>query len=244
MLDNLHPIKKHSLIYFPYCTGDVFAGEHTALYENKLEVHHVGYSNVVKAIAYLKQNKLIEFEKVKDFVVYGSSAGAIASLVHAKNFAKELPATSKKTIIADAPGLHFGKRFWQKFTPQLIADYSKNFAKLNVIIDPEDGNIARQMPKMCKSLEDWEIGILQGSRDVIMSWGFGDISPLEHEELIYSKDGIVENTRSTDNCFVWVPKTELHTFLLASFPVYIKGMGALGFTKAILSRNIQHNYQQ
>ena len=90
--EQMSPLSDYSFVYFPYCTGDVFAGDHTAKYEGLLldfPVHHRGYTNVQKTIKYLKENK-IDFSQVEDFVVYGSSAGAIGSLVHIKNFEREL----------------------------------------------------------------------------------------------------------------------------------------------------------
>ena len=81
-------------------------------------------------------------------------------------------------------------------------------------IDEENGYMADQIPDLCKGLQDWSIGFLQGSRDAVMSLGFGNISMDDHEKLVYGKSGVYELTKDTSNCAAWVPQTSQHTFLL------------------------------
>ncbi len=105
---------EHSYLYFPYCTGDVHAGQHIARYPGAPAVYHYGYLNVVRALKFLADNHVVPFHQVRDVIFFGASAGAIGSLAHASNLDKYIPTGAKRTLIADAPGLHFGKDFWKK----------------------------------------------------------------------------------------------------------------------------------
>lgn len=236
--EQMSPLSDYSFVYFPYCTGDVFAGDHTAKYEGLVldfPVHHRGYTNVQKTIKYLKENK-IDFSQVEDFVVYGSSAGAIGSLVHAKHFENELPRTAKKTLIADSPGLHFGKHFWKKFTPKILSDFHKAFKAVNFDIDFKDGLIAHQVPNYCATFSNWNIGIIQSTQDLIMSAVFGEISPEEHRNLVLGKEGLAETIKGIRNCSAFIPDSKMHTFylLLNTANRKINNTSVLDYTENLL----------
>lgn len=227
-------LNNHSLVYFPYCTADVFAGRHVAKYGLGAKVHHKGFSNVEKALEYLSTTKKINFEKVDDVTLYGASAGAIASLIHSKTINPYLRTDIKKTILADSAGMHFGKEFWEKFSPEQIADFEHSFSALGFKPDFTDGFIAKNLKYTCEELADWNIGFLQGSQDVIMSAVFGNISPKKHEELIFSENGLASLNFSS-LCSTWVKRTKMHTFLLTgkSADMSINGVSAYDFANKI-----------
>lgn len=214
--NDFSPVKDYSAVYFPYCTGDVFAGDHVAKYRSSFftqKVHHKGYSNVTKTIEYLKK-EVINFSKVDDFVLYGASAGAIGSLIHAHQFDKVLNLKAKRSMIADSPGLHFGKTFWNKFPPKLLMDFDQAFSNANFNIDFNDGLVAENVPAYCDYLSHWNIGVVQSSKDIIMSSVFGNISPEEHKKLVFGKRGLLEMVKGIPNCSAFIPESKMHTFLL------------------------------
>lgn len=206
-------LKDHTMVYFPYCTGDVYAGTHQAKYTG-VKVKHYGHINVVKAIEHLTNNSFISKELVEDLVLYGSSAGAISSFIHARNMDKVFKNTNKKTILADSPGLHFGKDFWEKFTKKQIEDFKKSFYPIGLKTDFKNGFLAPFLPNVCKFYKDWNIGILQADQDVVMSVVFGKISPSNHKKLIYSPFGLNNITKRTSNCTHWINESKMHTFLI------------------------------
>lgn len=233
-------------LFFPYCTGDVFLGNHTAKYFGGAKVHHMGISNVELTLAFLKNEELFPFAEAKKVVVQGSSAGALAALGHLKKIDSYLPVEADRVLIADAPGMHFGERFWKKFTPRLIQDFQKAFKEMGIFLNPLSGHLAAQMPKICQQFSHWRIGFLQGSRDVIMSSIFGNISPWDHEQMVYGKEGIYQETMDpTDNCSAWVPKTKFHTFLLHHIPMNISIMGktANHYVRDVVNGVQNSNYQ-
>lgn len=207
----------HSKLYFPYCTGDVHAGRHEASYGPLgSKVYHHGDINIKKTLEYLDSNNIIEFKKVEDLVVWGASAGAIATLVHAKKFEKLVASTAQKTMIVDSPGLHWGKNFWDKFSKEMVADFDAAFSELGVHHDFKDGFIAKDLKPAFKAYKNWKMGVMFADKDIIMSTIFGDISPDDQAELINGNDGFPALAKNFKNANVWVNNTLMHTFLLLS----------------------------
>ncbi len=215
------PMHDRSMIYFPYCTGDVHAAHHVATY-NYVQVYHHGYNNIISAIEFLSSQNLIQFNQYKDVLVYGASAGAIGAMVHAQNIEKKLQKSAHKTLVLDAPGLHFGKTFWDKFTDELVSDFQATFKTLGVTFDRRDHVLAKFMPIVANKYKDWKIGVLQGAQDIIMGPLFGELSPRAHRELVYSDQGIYQQSMQTGNVSVWVPDTFAHTFLLTHTSAQIR----------------------
>lgn len=212
--ETVSPAHDHSAVYFPYCTGDVYAGTHTAVYQFGAKVHHHGKLNIQKAFRYLKEQNLIAFEGIEELTIYGASAGAIGSFMHAKMISGYTPNARTKRIISDSPGLHFGPDFWDKFPPRLAKDIYQALDDIQFEYDPNDGLVAPGIPSICEFYHDFSIGILQASQDIIMSRLFGEITMSEHEELVYSPKGVYEQTKKVKNCAVWAPSSKLHTFLI------------------------------
>lgn len=208
------PVHDHSLVYFPYCTGDVFAANHTARYAWGMKVHHHGKKNVERALDYLIKQGYIDFNQVEDFVLYGMSAGSLGAFANLPELDALLKPGVPRTFIADSPGMHFGDTFWHKFTPELFRDFKKTFERLGLEIDYNEGNVAYKMAKVCEKWSHWNFGIMQASRDFVMSLIFGEISQKDHEKAILSDTGILNTIKDSTNCSTWIPKASRHTFLL------------------------------
>lgn len=215
----------YSFVHFPYCTGDVHLGRHTNFYQGE-GVHHVGANNIDRAMVELEKQGLIQPAQTEELVVYGYSAGAIGALYHADALDKKFVNASRKTLLSDAPGLHFGPRFWGKFTPELRHDYSEAMKVMGYALDPKQGMIADLVSKVCAHLPGWQVGVLQGSADVVMSAVFGNITPWEHDRLIFGAGGLWEMGKVPgDNCTVWIPRSPMHTFLVADLSAQIRAAG-------------------
>lgn len=218
---------EYSMIHFPYCTGDVHLGRHATVYSGK-PTFHVGASNVEKAMAELEKLEWIKPERTTDLVVYGYSAGAIGALYHADALDKKFAQTPRKTLLSDAPGLHFGPKFWGKFSPELRKDYSEAMKTMGHELDPnpKHGMIASVIGKVCKHLSAWQVGVLQGTHDIVMSAVFGNITPWDHARLMMGPGGLWEMGKTPgDNCTVWIPQTAMHTFLVADISAEITADG-------------------
>lgn len=241
----ISPVAGYTAVHFPYCTGDVHAGTHVALY-GPARVHHEGANNFRNVTLNLEELTGIRLDGVSDFVLYGASAGGIGALYHSGWMDRLLPQGARKTLISDAPGLHFGKAFWKKFTPEMMDDFSRAMQSVGYSLDPSNGRLADLIPTVCRSLPGWNVGVLQGSQDVVMSAVFGAVTPWEHERIIYGDSGVFDLTLDpADNCAAWVPSTPMHTFLVTTVSSSVKAAGrtAMDFARALISDGAGRNYR-
>lgn len=99
-LDNAeNPFADYSIVYVPYCTGDVHAGDVTGDYGDGLVVEHKGFVNGSTALAGLVER----FGNASAIVVAGVSAGGFSAPVYAGMLADELPNATVK-VVADGSG--------------------------------------------------------------------------------------------------------------------------------------------
>ena len=205
------PLKDHTIIYLPYCTGDVWMGNHSADYGNGKLTHHEGENNFSSALFYLKQFHY--FKNIEELVVFGSSAGAIGALVNMERL-NELAPSAKKIMIADSPGLHWNENFWHKFTDLQLFDYARRLKSIGLDLDPNNGLMAPQISNYCERYSDWKIGFIQSTEDIIMANIFGHMTAMEHRLNVLGPQGLKYNLINSNNCSVHTPDGRGHAFLL------------------------------
>jgi hypothetical protein len=102
-----NPFRQYSIVFVPYCTGDVHVGDTVAQYGdaswNAPPVQHQGYDNVTAVINWIRS----QVPRPERLVVAGASAGSYGALFHAPRLAAIFP-SAELTVIADsgAPLLH------------------------------------------------------------------------------------------------------------------------------------------
>lgn len=102
-----NPVADWSMVFVPYCTGDVHVGDATATYtargddagEREFTIHHRGYANVTAVLDWVGER----FEEPTEILVAGSSAGSIPSPLYAQVLADRYPGV-RVTSMADASG--------------------------------------------------------------------------------------------------------------------------------------------
>jgi hypothetical protein len=99
LAEKRNPFGDYSIVYVPYCTGDVHIGNTTTNYGHGLTVRHKGYVNGTAALDHLGA----AFPEATDIVVAGESAGSIAAPVYAALAADRLP-KARITVLADSSG--------------------------------------------------------------------------------------------------------------------------------------------
>ncbi|NDD93188.1 phosphoserine phosphatase SerB, partial [bacterium] len=188
------PVAGASLVFFPYCTADIHLGRHDAQY-GPFKVHHQGGRNFNLALDYLGQQKVLKWQDLKQFVLMGYSAGALGSLVHSLMLDRLMPPSTDRVLIADSPGLHFGPNYWKKFSEKQIHDFNDALSPVGVNLATGNGNLSEAVVRLCRLLPHWRIGVLQASRDIVMSSVFGNITPSGQEALLYGDEGLYRRTK-------------------------------------------------
>jgi len=102
-LDNPeNPFGDYSIVFVPYCTGDVHIGNRVTTYtvaEREVTIHHKGYVNATAALDWTFAN----FTAVETVFVTGSSAGSIASPFYTALVAEQYP-QARIAQLGDASG--------------------------------------------------------------------------------------------------------------------------------------------
>ena len=71
--NELNPLADYSIVYVPYCTGDVHLGNATTEYSDDLTIEHRGYANAQAAVDHLAAT----YPDVDELLVTGASAGSV-----------------------------------------------------------------------------------------------------------------------------------------------------------------------
>ncbi len=98
-----NPLAGASVVYVPYCTGDLHLGTATHDYGGGVVVQHVGRTNASAAL----ETMVEEFPDAEQVVVLGQSAGSAGAPLYGGLVADELP-DAQVTVIADASGAYPG----------------------------------------------------------------------------------------------------------------------------------------
>jgi len=96
-----NPIADYSMVYVPYCSGDVHIGNKTTEYSPDLTVHHNGYVNATAGLDHL----IAAYPDVEELLVMGASAGAVPTPLFAALAADELP-DARVTTFGDSAGAY------------------------------------------------------------------------------------------------------------------------------------------
>jgi len=97
--DRRNPFADYSIVYVPYCTGDVHLGNTTTKYAPGLTVRHKGYINATAALHYMTAT----FPHATNLAVIGESAGSVAAPLYAGLVSDRLP-KARITVLADGSG--------------------------------------------------------------------------------------------------------------------------------------------
>lgn len=234
-----NPWNEHTALYIPYCTGDVHSAFHSVSYKPDTPLYHQGFTNFVLTLQYLQQQSILNFKGMKDVTVWGASAGALGALVHSETLDAYLDIAAQRTLIADSPGLHYGKNFWYKFTENLNHDYQATFQKIDLTYSIDDGFIAPLFGPVFMRLGKWQIGILQATEDMVMSLVFGSIAPQDHRKLVLGPQGIPMVAKPYLNVKTWIMDGWNHTFLVKPNTAKVRDMSgetAWDFAVRVYSR--------
>lgn len=143
-------------------------------------------------------------------------------------------------MILDAPGLHFGSKFWNKFPDDMRSDfgqareYGNGSSRWN-------GNLTEAVSKACQNTRAGTL-LIQAQKDLVMSALFGAESPWEHRSNVLGADGILEKTKSlNDNCATFAPNAFNHSNLKHPKTVYNTAISDIDPNKKITALEFARN---
>jgi len=96
-----NPFADWSVVFVPYCTGDVHIGNNTMDYGDGVVVEHKGYVNATTAL----EQMAATFPDATELVVAGESAGSVPTPLYAGMASDLLPA-AHITVMADGSGAY------------------------------------------------------------------------------------------------------------------------------------------
>ncbi len=99
LADPRNPFAGWSMVFMPYCTGDIHLGDATHQYAPDLTVEHKGYVNAEQGLDFLVH----EFPDAKHVFVTGSSAGGVPAPLFGGLVSDRLP-DADIAVLADASG--------------------------------------------------------------------------------------------------------------------------------------------
>jgi hypothetical protein len=172
-----NPFRTWTLVYVPYCTGDVHTGDNVVTYRGPggiapFDYHHVGHANVV---AYLKR-LAATFPDAPKLVVSGSSAGGFGSTANYDTFRQYWP-DARSYLVDDSgpplPAADVGHAQADRF------DHSwKLYQLLDTFCDGCRGDFARSAAAIASKYPDDRMSFLSFVRDPTISFFFLVPEPL------------------------------------------------------------------
>lgn len=112
------PTKDWTIIFIPYCTGDVHTGNHTETYTDldtgeDLVWHHNGHNNIMAVLNWMTTGKFSHhFDNIPKLMVTGCSAGGAGSIINYYFIRQQLGArVSQSYLLNDSGPIYPAKDF-------------------------------------------------------------------------------------------------------------------------------------
>lgn len=239
------PLAEHSMLYLPYCSGDVFVSARDLRFKTGARVQQYGALNIDRSLDVLRYRERFPLAGVKELVVYGASAGALGAVLNISKFDALVPPDANRVLISDSPGLHFGESFWDRYDAGFREDVAWAMEREGMRFPQDTNPIASQLASYCTKHADWRIAFLQGESDVAMSALFGRVNPREHKFLVYGAHGLLATIRNaSENCTAWIHPSPMHTYGLmgASARFKVAGRTAMEFIAENIRREGAKTY--
>lgn len=168
-----NPVKDWNFVYFPYCSGDVYAGN-TQVDPGIGEQHFYGYRNV----GLFLDRVAATFPEVTDVFAAGLSAGAIGVGTTAQIVAEKFPPDVKFSVIADScPPMdaQFVPGCLQKQWRDLWRFDTTFLADCDLYCPDYDNYMIDIVTYLLAKFEDRDntVGILTSTEDVVIRFFYG-----------------------------------------------------------------------
>jgi len=188
--DPSNPYRTMSLVFIPYCTGDVHGGDNLVDYPDASggthRWHHVGRVNVVTVLPWI----VAAFPAASPLVVSGSSAGGYGALVNYDSFRRTYPAADAVLVDDSGPPLVGSdispalRAVWvaawrldraiTPLCPECLADFSKLF------------------PVLASRYPNDRLALLSSTQDLVIRSFLGYLDGPTFEAAVGRLEGVLE----------------------------------------------------
>lgn len=187
-LDNPdNPFADYSVVYVPYCTGDVHVGMNDAVYDREdgtqFTVYHRGRANTQAGLDYAVQN----MSEAKEIFVTGVSAGAIPTPLYASYLADRFDAARIVAVGDGAGGYRYATPVASQITRWGMFNHINTIPGFEAFT-PEDWSFERLYIQAGQVFPDMKLGRFDFAEDAAQSWFLGQNS--ENETLL---ENILQN---------------------------------------------------
>ncbi|MCS6857309.1 MAG: pectinacetylesterase family protein, partial [Sandaracinaceae bacterium] len=161
LLDN--PFRNAHMIFMPYCTGDLHAGNAVQTYPGaSRSVHHKGAVNLGEVITKVRE----AWPSLRRIWVVGISAGGYGVQIQGDRFAESWRSADIALLADSAPLLDPGptlymtwREAWNMYTPPLCTECATRWSAYNDFLDERFSNV--------------RLGIISTTRDSILRVFYG-----------------------------------------------------------------------
>lgn len=204
-----NPFADATLVFVPYCTGDIHGGDNVAVYtapSGPRTYHHVGHANILAFTRRLAAT----WPAPRRLVVSGGSAGGFGSVVNYDTFRKQWPAAQAFLVDDSGPPLEQGA------IPQGLLDAWYASWRLDLTLDPLCGTACRTdlsagLSAIIAKYHQDRMALLSSLQDQVIAGYFLLSGPQFEEALLKLATDVIEPAPNARHFFV---PGNTHTMLL------------------------------
>lgn len=203
-----NPFKDASLVFVPYCTGDIHGGDNLAAYAGPTQTriyHHVGHANVVAFLRRLAAT----WPAPRRLVVSGGSAGGFGALINYPTFRHYWPAAQAFLVDDSGPPLEQGA------VSQTLLDAWFASWRLDKVLDPFCGqachsDLSAGLAAVARRYPQDRLALLSSLQDQVISAYYLLVPAQFQAELLRMAADVMDPTPNAR--YFFVPGTS-HTML-------------------------------
>jgi len=188
--DPSNPYRAMSLVFVPYCTGDVHGGDNVVDYPDASgstrRWHHVGRANVETVLPWI----LAAFPSPSALVVSGSSAGGFGALVNYEAFRASFPAADAVLVDDSGPPLVGGD-----VSPALVAAWIAAW-RIDRVVVPICveclADLSKLLPVLARRHPHDRLAVLSSTQDTVIRAFFGYVDGSAFEAAVGRLEAVID----------------------------------------------------
>jgi len=221
----MNPFKDYNLVYVPYCTGDVHAGDNVMTYEGgadkKRVIHHKGRPNL---LAFL-QRIAATVPAPGKLVVTGSSAGGFGSALNHDVVRAFFP-HAKSYLLDDSGPPMIGDAIPANLRAQWFKSWRLD-RTLSMLCPECERDFSTLVPILAKRYPNDRMALLSYTQDGVIRKFFGDQSAMQFQQNLTVMASTMLDP--LPNFHYYFASGTGHTFLFSPALTTVKGVSLLSW---------------